>query len=416
MCAWKHFVLGCGVLLLLVLACSSRLHSQERAAAGARDENLPDLAKLPPFHRAVYLSSRRGAEWLWNSNRPDGLFVHGHVPALNVDLEGDSYLRQAGATLALARAARFTGNSRYAARARQAVLALLASTKTDAADPGVRFTIFPAAEVDRLTAAAYLVLAVSELPEPGQDVLEQAEQLCQFIARQQQANGAWESDEASKQQEAAAGPALALCALLRSQALQPAAWKLDAARKGLNYYRTAWGQQKSSELAPWLAIAATDAGLLTQERAFADFAFELADWMAGLQFGADPRRPLWQGGFARWEGGKPVAAAPDVGSARFAEGIVHTCRLARQLGDVQRFERYRESAERALQFLMTLQYSAASTRHFTEAYRSQLYGGFHASHQDGTLRVDYTQSAVCAMTDYLESVAQLGPQAKDPGR
>jgi hypothetical protein len=417
--ARKHWLQGtCGLVILLTIPFTIGL-SQDRPSAGREDE-LPDLSKLHPLHRAVYLSSRRGAEWLWQANRPDGLFTHGLVPALNVELEGDHYLRQAGATLALAKAARFTGSTRYAVRARQAVLALLASTKTDPADPGARFTMFPASEVNRLAAAALLALAIQELPDPGQDVLEQAEQLCQFLARQQQADGSWKPIDtpSSPEQEAAApqAPAMAVLALIRSQAIRPGDGKKQAIDKGLVHCRTTWNRQKDLVVAAWLATAATDAYLLSQDKQHADFAFELVDWLCGLQFAADPRQPLWQGGFARWLAGKAVAVAPDVESARLAEAIAHTCRAARKAGDVQRYERYREAAERTLQFLTTLQYSTGNTRHFAESYRPQLLGAFHASHQDGTVRVDYTQFAVCAMIDYLESVAQLGPQARGPVR
>jgi len=416
--ARKYWLGISGIVVLLTIPVTLG-RSQDRSTAGREDE-LPDLSKLHPLHRAVYLSSRRGAEWLWQANRPDGLFTHGLVPALNVELEGDHYLRQTGATSALAKAARFTGSSRYAVRARQAVLALLASTKTDPADPGSRYTMFPASEVDRIAAAALLALVIQELPEPGQDVLEQAEQLCRFLTRQQQADGSWKLGDQSSgpeaQPAAAQAPAMAVLALIRSQAIRPSDWKKPAIDKGLARCRTTWSTQKDLGVAPWLAMAAADAYLLSQEKQHADFAFEVVDWMCGLQFTADPRQPLWQGGFARWKDGKPFAMAPDIESARPAEAIAHACRTARQVGDAQRYERYREAAERTLQFLTTLQYSTGNTRHFAESYRPQLLGAFHASHQDGRVRLDYTQFAVCAMMEYLESVAQLGPQAKGPGR
>jgi hypothetical protein len=79
--------------------------------------------------------------------------------------------------------------------------------------------------------------------------------------------------------------------------------------------------------------------------------------------------------------------------------------VARETGDVTRHKRYRESLERALQFLTTLQYINANTQHFADWYRPTLLGGFFASHQDGNLRIDYTQHAVCAMVQYLSYVA-----------
>jgi vacuolar-type H+-ATPase subunit E/Vma4 len=57
---------------------------------------------------------------------------------------------------------------------------------------------------------------------------------------------------------------------------------------------------------------------------------------------------------------------------------------------------------RCLQFLVRLQYTDANTQHFEEWYRPRLIGGFHASTQDGNLRVDYTQHALSALATYLE--------------
>jgi hypothetical protein len=79
--------------------------------------------------------------------------------------------------------------------------------------------------------------------------------------------------------------------------------------------------------------------------------------------------------------------------------------VARQAGDIQRHPRYRQALERGLQFLQTLQYTEANCQHFAEWYRPEVVGGFYASHQDGTLRIDYTQHAVCALVGYLEQVA-----------
>ena len=55
-------------------------------------------------------------------------------------------------------------------------------------------------------------------------------------------------------------------------------------------------------------------------------------------------------------------------------------------------------------FSAALQYTTANTRHFEEDYRLRfLTGGFHPSNEDGTLRLDYTQQAVAAMLQYVES-------------
>ena len=87
-----------------------------------------------------------------------------------------------------------------------------------------------------------------------------------------------------------------------------------------------------------------------------------------------------------------------------AESLAHACRVAREAVDVKRHERYTTALEHCLQFLTTLQYSEASTQHFKETYRERLLGGFHASLQDGNLRIDYSQHALSALVLYLEQI------------
>jgi hypothetical protein len=366
-----------------------------------------DLTKLPRLQQQIYLSARRGADWLRRANRADGRFVYGYLPDLKAHLEGDHYLRQAGAAYALARMARFFQEDDFAAVARQAILTLLLDTATDSSDPRARHTTLPSAVVNRLASAGLLVLAINELPSPGEDLLEQSEQLCNFVRKQQARDGSLRSSDAEAPPEAdlegvSSYPGEALAGLMRSQRHRPAEWKTDVVRKALPYYREWWRAHKTMTLVPWQTAAFTEAFLMTKEEAFAEFVQEMNDWLCGLQYSQlDPRHPLWSGGFMEWADGQPLPRAPQVHSGTYAESLVEASRVARQAGDVTRFQRYRESVERCLQFLTTLQYTDANTQHFTDWYRPVLLGAFHASHQDGTLRIDYTQEAACAMVQYL---------------
>jgi hypothetical protein len=125
----------------------------------------PNLARYTPLQKQMYLSVQRGGDWLFRANRADGRFDPGYLPALASVMEGEHYLRQAGAAFALARAARFTGDERHAARARQAILTLLGDTTLDPTDPVVRHTTLPGTVVNRLASAGLLILAI-RLPSP----------------------------------------------------------------------------------------------------------------------------------------------------------------------------------------------------------------------------------------------------------
>jgi hypothetical protein len=247
-------------------------------------------------------------------------------------------------------------------------------------------------------------------------LLEQADQLCNFIRRQQQADGSLSLTDFPADAKAAGAdqeginyyPGEALYGLIVSHRRSPAPWKLEVVRKALPYYRGWWQDHKNMALVPWQTAAYTEAYLLTKEPGFAEFVNEMNDWLCGLQYVMlDPRHPLWVGGFMGWQDGKPVQEEPQIGSAAYAESLADACRIARQLGDLPRYQRNRESLERCLQFLTTLQYTDANTQHFADWYRPTLLGAFHASHQDGNLRIDYTQHAVCALMQYLTHVAEL---------
>jgi hypothetical protein len=330
-------------------------------------------------------------------------------------MEGDHYLRQVGAAFALARAARFLGEARYAARATQAILTLLDETVTDSTDPPSRHTALPSMVVNRLGAAGLLVLAINELPAPQPDLLEKSEQLCNWIRRQARADGSLRCNDAAENDKAEANdadsaneyPGLALYAVLRSQQHRPADWKTELARKAVAYYGPWWEAHRSMAFVPAQTAAWTEAYIQTKDTAFAEFVYKMNDWLCGLQYDQiDPRRLTWYGGFLSWADGKTVDAPPTIDSAAYAESLAEACRVARIGSDPAHHQRYTEAAERCLQFVVRLQYTDANAQHFADWYRPRLVGAFHASFQDGNLRIDYTQHALSALIAYLEEASR----------
>jgi hypothetical protein len=368
------------------------------------------FSKLDAFAKEMLVSCQRGGEWLWRINDTKGRFLHGLAPALNSGLDGDNYLRQAGAAFALARATRLLGEQRYAARATQAILTLLDDTVAE--DKETLHTLLPSAILNRLGSAGLLVLAINELPSPQPDLLEKSEQLCNWIRRQARADGSLLCNDGNDAKDANDDadsvndyPGLALYAILRSQKQRPAQWKTELARKAVVYYRAWWKDHRSMAFVPWQTAAYAEAYVQTKEPAFAEFVYEMNDWLCGLQYDQlDPRRPLWNGGFMKWVDGKAIDAPPTIDSAMYAEALAEARRTARAGSDATRYQRYTDVLHRCLQFLVRLQYTDANTQHFEEWYRPRLVGGFHASTQDGNLRVDYTQHALSALVTYLEDL------------
>ncbi len=364
-----------------------------------------DLSKLSMLQRQFHLCAQRGTQWLQRANRTDGRFINGYIPSLRAPIEGDDFLRQASAAFTMARAARYFHDKKPEAVAKQALLTLLLETTIDKKDPNLRYTTLPSHLVDRLSSAGMLVAAIHELPTPGEDLLEQSQQMCKYIRRQQNKDGSFRDEATGKTAHASqAGPAL--YGLIVSQRHLPADWKVAALQKGCKFYSAKWRQEKTVDALCWHIAAYAEGYLRTGEKSLADAVNEVNDWITELQYRRlDHRRPLWLGGFRGWENGQAQAVAPDIGSADFAICLVEGCRVARKSGDVQRWNRNKQGLERSLQFVTTLQYTEANAQHFADWYRKLLVGAFHASHQDGDLRLDYTERAVSALLGYLQHVA-----------
>jgi hypothetical protein len=333
-------------------------------------------------------------------------------PSLGVPLPEDNLRHQAAAALALARSAQFFQEEKSEVVARQALLSLLLETGKDpnSKNPAIRYPFGTGSTP--LAAAGLLVLAISELPKPGADLLQQSEELCQFIRSQQQQDGSFgppptQSEKMITVDEAASG--LALYALARSFKQRPEPWKLDTLRKAQAYYQKLWSAKKNTDLVPWHSAAFAEAYFLTKEQAFAATANEINDWICTLQYNEiQPQRLLWNGGFKKWDQGAVRTDPPEVHGATYMEGLAQACRLAKEGGDVPRFQKYRTVLEQCGRFLLTLQYTESNAQQFEANYRQKyLLGGFHPTQQNGLLRLDYTQEAVCGLVKYLADVAEV---------
>jgi hypothetical protein len=380
-------------------------------AAGEPARPGRNLTKWSYFEKEIYFSGQRGCEWLQRANSYDGRFVYCHEPALRSSLEPDGFMHQATAALALARASRYFNDDKGAALARQAVLTLLKiDTAPEDKNPTVRVCTLPAGMVNHVGAVSVLVQAIHELPAPAADLLDDSEQLCNYLRRAQRPDGSLASSDTGPDDNETANlySGEALYALVRSQQQRPAPWKLEAVHKALPYYQARWRAGKNLTMVPRHTAAYAEAYHLTKDTAYADFVFEMNDWLCTFQFNQlDPLHPLWIGGFMSCVDGRPTQTPPHAGNGVYVESLAEATRVARLVGDAKRYDRYKEALERGLQFLMTLQYSDASTQHFAEWYRPALVGGLHASHADGNLRLDCTQQAVRAAVGYLTYVKEV---------
>lgn len=361
--------------------------------------------------RAVLL----GANWMTRMNQPQGRFAFGYNPALRSPLPGDHDLKQARAALALAQAAKFSGDEKQTALASQAILALLASTKIDPTDPNCRAPVHSSVVCNRVGFSSLLALAIYELPNPDAKLVAEAERLCVFLRKQCRADGSVHYTDAASDEPMKVDPAgfheypgTALQAIVAGNRLQPAAWKVEAARKGIEFYRAKFKASPHPLLAATIAPACAELYRQTRTNEAAATLFEMNDWLCGLQIASnDARVPQWAGGFRSIVDGQPADAPPGPEVGLYVQSLADAYEINRHVPDLAREARYKGAVMDAAQFVCGLQYLEANTRHFENTFRANmLIGGFHLSPTDGNLRIDATATAIAGLLRFLSCGAE----------
>jgi hypothetical protein len=377
-------------------------------AAGVQQQAVAPIGRFqnpsayPQETAAAVTSVRAAADWLWRMNQANGRFFPGLNPATRSPLDADHDLRQALATVALADAARFTGDDRLTARAVQSVMSLLTLTKPDLG-PGCRVPTMPGERCNPVAFAATVALAVYKLPTADPALASSADQLCGFLRKQCQPNGAIGGDEKSDAESQLLAPGLAIQALTANLRAKPEAATRDCLTRAVAFYRTAFKTQPHPLLAAGLLPGCVEFALVAGKNPTATaFAFELADWLCQCQYTrGDSTNPAWAGGF------KGCGPTPGSESAVVAGAMASAAKLTRHVPDLARFGKYRQAAIDGLTFARSLQFTDENADHFEANYRSRfLTGGVHLTPADGTVRIDATAALVTGQLMFLESGAE----------
>ena len=149
---------------------------------------------------------------------------------------------------------------------------------------------------------------------------------------------------------------------------------------------------------PWHTQAAVSMFALTGRREFADFAFEISDWLLPMQQW-DGLAPDLRGRFhdpSRPEFGPPHAAS----TGAYVEGLADALALARAVGDSRRAAQYEAVIGRALRCLRQLQFRDARDM-FYVSRRERVRGALRTEAYDNAVRVDSAAHALAAAIKVL---------------
>ncbi len=400
---------------LLPPSVTGRPHDPVTPVAAVTPKVAPaDRFKTPGYPvetMAAVQSCRDAADWCTRMSKSDGRFMAGVDPALGRELQGNDFA-QACAALALARAARFTGDEKATAAASQACLSLLTLTKADTTDPTMRVPTIAADRGNKVGFAAVLATAIYDLPAPDAKLVAEADKLCKFLYTRLRSDGSvhYTEGEGSPTKTDPDGvntyPGLCLQAVMASDRVSTEAWKRDALARGVKFYRDVFKASPTSELCGTLLPAVCDYALRVKDaKDAAAFAFEMTDWLCDRQYTASDARNLrWVGAFKPTAGDEPTARM-----CCGVEGLCAAVTLTTQVPDGTRYTRYRKAARDGMAFARSLQFGPATGAHFTPEFRAKyLDGGAHGSPTDGMIRCEHTAGLLNCQLRYLECGGEKG--------
>ncbi len=208
-------------------------------------------------------------------------------------------------------------------------------------------------------------------------------------------------------------PGQALLSLVKFYKIKPQREYLEALEKAYNYYYNYWKNNKNFDFPPWQISAYSEMYRITKEKKYADFVFEMADWMikSGQQHNEYSIYKDYVGGF-----GSP----PSIKTACLLMGLIDAYDIACILNDKYRMNIYKKCIKMGMHFILNLQYkpedlyyiniknTKRSKNIWDYPWRSTPYsrtkGGFRFSLYSNMLRIDSTYYALFTLTKALQYI------------
>lgn len=331
------------------------------------------------------------AEYMMYRQQPSGLFSYQYEPSNNRYSAEDNDVRQAGAVVAMAVHARRSGRSAPLAAAN---LGLERFRRMIVPVPGMATAAFVRTpdEQNKLGVTALVALAMAEHPQADRYSAERRKLVSGMLWLQRPSGmfvTAFPPAQEIEGQEYFPGEALV--ALAADYALDPTEPVLEAFDRGINFYRGFFRGDPSPAFASWQAQAFARMASKTKRKDYADYTFELMDWLAPMQLtSANCDWPELYGGIASYQYGRAGVA-----TASYLEGFADALWLARAVGDTDRAARYEELVRNAARFVIQLQVRPEEA-YYVRSPRDAV-GGIRTGPALNLLRIDHCQHALVAL-------------------
>jgi AMMECR1 domain-containing protein len=334
---------------------------------------------------------QRLADYMIYRQLPSGWFSYQYEPSGDTYVDEDNLVRQAGVAWSLAHHASLYNKSASAGAAEMAIDAL-ADRVLDLR--GVDDVSFVAGKngLHKLGLTALTTLAMFDHPKADK-YADARSRMVNGIHWLQRPSGKFvtafpPSPRLSGQYYF---PGEALLALARAYEEQPSQRGVDAFNSAFGFYQQLFEDDPTPPFVPWQTQAFVRMALRTKRRDYADFVFEMNDWLMAKQYNeSNCPWPELHGGVAAYEG-LPAGVA----TAAYLEGFADALRLARSRGDTSRAERYDLVVRRAARFVMQLQFRPEEA-YYVRSLPDTAWG-IRTTLSRNRLRIDHCQHALMAL-------------------
>ena len=240
-------------------------------------------------------------------------------------------------------------------------------------------------KVHSIAGTAFLMAAMVELEVPGYE--ETMKQMVDAIISLQQPDGKLLTDFNGNHRDVDQNyyPGETLLMLMRyykKTGYKPA---LEAVEKAYPFYQAFWNKKENQQgpFVPWQARAYQEAYSATKDKRYADFVFQLMDWMLKKY------KPL---GSDAEPGRQGALNTQFAGTGVYSEGLSAATRLAREIGDKERYEKYSKALRGMMGYVLGLQFKDEDT--YWVKRPDKVRGALSMRPDNEELRIDSTYHAI----------------------
>ena len=374
----KHVLslLVCFSLMFLIVSCSIEKKEDYVSISEVNIKNIENSLEL-------------AGQWMLNNQNSNGSLKYKYLPDTDEYPEQNNMIRQFMGTIALAEMYEFTANEAYKEAFEKNLRYNLNNYYYEEGEIG--YVLYE--RMAKLGSAAFALISLLDFE--GSEYGIEKEKLENFIFFMHNgANGKFETFHipTGEGRNQNFYPGEAMLALMIDYEQTKDGKYLAVAESSFDYYTGFFRQNKNPAFVPWHTMADYRLYKETGDKKYAEFVFEMNDFLIEIQNKNCEVEPYILGRFfdpAREEYGPPHASS----TAVYVEGLAYAYRLAEELGD-ERAEKYKEAVLLGVRSLMQLQFKEGDEK---------VLGGVRKTVDNNELRIDNTQHTVMAFIQALKS-------------